>query len=88
MINLFTRRELLLTRDINEVNRVTERLSFDKIDYIMRNNIIIPPGGSYINPAIRTPDAVPADFVNPYGFLFRLYVHKKDYGKAITAVSQ
>ena len=72
-INIFNRREITVTRDINEINRITGCLVSSNIGYTTRTNSMTNPGRSHGIPDIRADAA----------YETRIYVHKDDFDKAI-----
>ena len=75
-INMFNRREIAVTRDISEMNRVTGCLTSSSIRYITRTNSMTNPGRSHGIPNIQAGAA----------YETRIYVHKNDYEKAIHVI--
>jgi len=75
-INLFNRREITITRDMNEMNRVTGCLASNSIRYRVITNSMTNPGRSHGIPNIRADAA----------YETRIYVHKDDYEKARHAI--
>ena len=75
-INIFNRREITVTRDMNEINRITGCLVSSNIEYTTRTNSMTNPGRSHGIPNIRSDAA----------YETRIYVHNNDYDKAIHAI--
>ena len=77
MINILTRREIIIMRDLNQLNTIRNRLQDNGIENIVRtNNCITNTGRSHGAPNIN------AEFAYEY----RVYVHRKDYKKAIRLI--
>jgi len=75
-INIFNRREISVTRDMMEMNRITGYLVSNNIEYSTRTNSMTNPGRGHGIPNIR------ADAAHET----RIYVHKNDYDKARHAI--
>jgi hypothetical protein len=76
-INIFNRREVFLTRDMNEVNRIKGLLTSNSIVHITRVNSGISLGRS-------RGSGVRAD----YAYEYRIYVHKDDLTRARHAIGR
>ena len=77
-VNIFNRREVTVTRDMNEINRITGCLVSSNIGYTTRTNSMTNPGRSHGIPNIRSDAA----------YETRIYVHNNDYDKAIHAIGK
>ena len=75
---MFNRREIIVTRDMNELNRATGCLINNNIEYVTRTNSMTNPGRSHGIPNIRADAA----------YETRIYVHKNDYDKAMRAIGK
>lgn len=78
MINIFNRREVLISRSLEELNRVCDRLALENIKYIVKTNNLTNPGRQHGIPNIRSDSA----------YEYRVYVHAKDYDRGVYAVKQ
>lgn len=68
-INIFNRREILLTRDLEVLNRATAKLKANNIDYKISTNSITNPGRTHGVVGIQ----------QNYSYEYRLYINKNDY---------
>lgn len=66
------KREILISRDINHVNRIRDLLSQHKIDTTVSTNSLGSPGRYHGIPNINASDA----------YEYRVYVKRKEYDKA------
>jgi len=72
-MNIFSRREIYLTRSLDEVDRVTGCLVSNKIDYVIATNSMTNPGRRHGVPNVKI----------EYAYEYRIYVHKNDYDRAV-----
>lgn len=68
MITVFNRKEVLLTRDLNVLNKCKDELNAKGIDYKVVTNSIGNPGRYHGVPGIKAEHA----------YEYRVYVNKKD----------
>ena len=77
MINILNRREIIIMRDLNQLNTIRNRLQDNGIENIVRtNNFITNTGISNGAPNINA----------EFDYEYRVYVHRKDYKKAIRLI--
>lgn len=68
-ITIFNRCEVLLTRDLTTLNKFTENLSKNGIEYKIATNSMTNPGRTHGIPWIRA----------EYAYEYRVYISRKDY---------
>lgn len=72
VVNLFNRRELILTQSMNRQAEVRAMLSANGIDYQMKTT----------NPPNQRGHRSSFAIHSNYSYEYKIYVHKKDYEKA------
>jgi hypothetical protein len=65
-MNIFNRKELILTRDLNQLNQILGVLASSDIKYRTKTNSILNSGRTHGIPSIN------AD----YAYQYRVYVHR------------
>ena len=82
MLTLFNRRELYMTYDMNERVRVCDILSANNIDYRLKttNTTASTMGGR------RGGNTFGINM--DYAYEYKIYVHKKDYDRAIHLIQR
>ena len=82
MITVFNRKELIITMEMNRQAEVRNILSQNGIDYTVKTTNL------QTAPIFGNRRAHPGSFgINPdYSYEYKIYVHKKDYEKAVSLI--
>ena len=78
MINIFNRREVLITRDMAAMSQTADRLNAAGIGVQVRTGTLASAGRSHGIPGIRAESA----------YEYRIYVHRRDYERAKSLMRQ
>lgn len=78
MLNIFTRRELLLTLDMSKLNKTKEILDSNKINYYTKTTNL--QNSTFIGSSRARTGSIGMNL--KFAYEFRIFVHKNDYEKA------
>ncbi len=82
MITVFNRKELIITMEMNRQAKVRDILSQNGVDYTVKTTNLETA------PILGNRRAHTGSFgINPnYSYEYKIYVHKKDYAKAVSLI--
>lgn len=82
MITIFNRRELIITMDMSRQSEVRTILSDNSIDYTVKTTNL--QNSSAVGGRTRRTGSFGIN--QDYSYEYKIYVHKKDYDKAVALI--